>query len=190
MLAHHSARRVETRCAERARRSWSAQLRRCSDSVAAATPSQLRRSSAARSIRYIRNINIIFNINIAIIVNTMNSNCHEITIRSKNIYIYIRHRNLYPYTYRCTFFVFADDHDDNSKCDSNTNDPSFFELRERALSLIHLRSLMRFARFAPPPFVIPIAQLYVTSLQTSRREMTTRRESDDEWFEPCRQAHG
>ena len=41
-----------------------------------------------------------------------------------------------------------------------------------------------------PPFVIPIAQLYVTSLQTSRREMTTRRESDDEWFEPCRQAHG
>jgi len=52
MLAPHSARRVETRRAEWARRSWSAHLRRSSDSVAAATPSQqrLRRSSAARSI--------------------------------------------------------------------------------------------------------------------------------------------
>jgi len=50
MLAPHSARRVETRRAEWARRSWSALLRRSSDSVAAATPSQLRRSSAARSI--------------------------------------------------------------------------------------------------------------------------------------------
>jgi len=49
MLAPHSARRVETRRAEWARRSWSAQLRRSSDSVAAATPSQLRRSSAART---------------------------------------------------------------------------------------------------------------------------------------------
>jgi len=50
MLAPHSARRVETRRAEWARRSWSALLRHSSDSVAAATPSQLRRSSAARSI--------------------------------------------------------------------------------------------------------------------------------------------
>ena len=48
MLAPHSAHRVETRRAEWARGSWSAQLRRSSDSVAA--PSQLRRSSAARSI--------------------------------------------------------------------------------------------------------------------------------------------
>ena len=47
MLAPHSAHRVETRRAEWARGSWSAQLRRSSDSVAAATPSQqrLRRSS-------------------------------------------------------------------------------------------------------------------------------------------------
>jgi len=49
MLAPHSARRVETRCAEWARRSWSAQLRRSSDSVAApqqrCAQHQLRRSS-------------------------------------------------------------------------------------------------------------------------------------------------
>jgi len=43
MLAPHSARRVETRRAEWARRSWSAQLRRSSDSVAA--PSQQRRAA-------------------------------------------------------------------------------------------------------------------------------------------------
>jgi len=50
MLAPHSARRVETRRAEWARRSWSAQLRRSSDSVAAPSQQrcahhQLRRSS-------------------------------------------------------------------------------------------------------------------------------------------------
>ena len=47
MLAPHSARRVETRRAERARRSWSALLRRSSDSVAA--PSQQRCAHHERS---------------------------------------------------------------------------------------------------------------------------------------------